>query len=280
MATPTQNVGARSGAAASDLYNQQRSATAQTIADILAQGDALKGELGAVPGTRGGGYYVGGTPGYTVDNRGAVNGSYNTIRDDVGNVFGQAVASINAQAPQILADATGRQNFITGLLDDQINRAKAASAQQLGDQQSAAARMGLAVTPQMQRANSSAAAIGNYRSATGNAQRDYFGALGKFAVDRNGRQAGAFQYANEQQQQKIEQARQAALAKAVYWVPGSKGKFVRTGGTPGQKADKKTIAAITKEQKAITGAVKKDEAQRAKDPTIRQNAIQANRRLT
>lgn len=280
MATPTQVPGARSGAAASDLYNQQRATTAQTIAGILAEGDALKGQLGGSAGSGGGGYYVGGSPGYTVDNRGAVNGNYDTIRGDVANVFSQAIGAINAQAPQIAADAANRQNMVASLLSAQNSAAVQAGAKQLADQQSAAARMGLAVTPQMQRANSSAAALGQYRGAGAGAQKDYFGAMGGFATSRNKSQAGAFEYANSEQQKKIEAARQAALAKAVYFVPGSKGKFVRTGGSGSQKADKKTIAAITKEQKAITSAQSKDEAQRLKDPTIRQNAIQANRRLT
>lgn len=281
MATPTQVPGARSGAAASDLYNAQRATTAQTIAGILAEGDALKGNLTAGLGSPATGYYTGGSPGYTVDNRGAVNGSYNTIRDDVQNVFGQAVGAINAQEPQIQADAAGRQNMVAALLSAQNAAAQQAGAQQLADQQSAAARMGLAVTPQMQRSNASSAALGQYRGAGAGAQKDYFGAMGGFATSRNKSQAGAFAYANGEQQKKIEQARQAALAKAVYFVPGSKGKFVRTGGgSAATKADKKTIAAITKEQKAITSAQSKDEAQRLKDPSIRQNAIQANRRLT
>lgn len=277
MATPTQNVGARSGTAASDLYNQQRSATAQTIADILAQGDALKGDLTS---GLGGGYYVGGSPGYSVDNRGAVNSSYNTIRSDVGNVFGQAVAAVNAQAPQIQADTANRQNMIAALLASQNQAAQQAGAQQLSDQQSAAARMGLAVTPQTSRANASAAALGAYRGAGAGLQKDYFGSLGKFALDRNSAAASAFSHANDEQQQKIEQARQAALAKAVYFVSGSKGRYVRNSSSAQGKADKKTISAITREQKAITSSQKKDSAQRAKDASIRQNAVQANRRLT
>ena len=277
MATPTQNVGARSGTAASDLYNQQRSATAQTIADILAQGDALKGGLTS---SAGGGYYTGGSPGYTVDNRGAVNASYNTIRGDVGNVFGQAVAAVNAQNPQIQADAANRQNMISALLASQNQAASAAGAQQLSDQQLAAQRMGLAVTPQTSRANATANVLAAYRGAGAGLQKNYFGALGKFALDRNQAAAGAFSYANDEQQKKIEQARQAALAKAFYFVPGSRGRYVKNSSTAQGKADKKTISAITKEQKAITSAQNKDTAQRAKDASIRQNAVQANRRLT
>jgi hypothetical protein len=270
---------AQSTQQASNLYNAQQSATAQTIADILAQGDALKGDAAGriAGGTQG--FYSGGTPGYTVDNRGAVNGQYNTIRDDVTNVFDQAVGAIKGQAPQINTDFQNKINLIAQIAAQQNAAASQQSAQQLSDQQSAAARMGIDAAPQTGRASNIAGALGLARNAGADAQKGYFGAMKGFALSRNTSQADAFGYANSQQQQKIEAARQAALAKAVYWVPGSRGKFTATYGSADKKADRSLISGITKTQKAITASSKSEAAQRAKDPTIRQSAVQANRRL-
>lgn len=265
---------------AQNLYNAQQKQTSQTIADIIAQGDALKGEASARLGGGTQGYYSGGTPGYYVDNSGAVNGQYNTIRDDVSNVFAQAVAAIQAQAPFIQSQAAGRGDALMGLAQRQGTDASAASAQQLSDQQLAAQRMGIDAAPQTSRAGNIAAALSQYRNQGAGAQKQYFSAIGQTALGRNDAQAAAFAHTNEEQQKQIEAARQAALAKASYWVPGSRGKFVSTYGSADKKSDKKLISSITKEQKAITKAQQSDAAQRAKDPSIRQSAVQANRRLT
>jgi hypothetical protein len=265
---------------AANLYNDQLSTTAQTIADILAQGDALKGEAqGRIAGGTQG-YYTGGTPGYMVDNRGAVNGQYNGLRDDVANLFGQAISQITAREPQIRNDAQGRIDLINNLVGDQNRAAQGAAAQQLSDQQRAAAAMGIDAAPQTARAPGTAAALTNYRNAGAAAQKNYFGAIRDVAVGRNQAQADAFGYTRDQRQQAIEAARQQALAKAVYWVPGSRGKFVATYGSADKKADRSLISQISKEQKAITKSAADEAKQRAKDPSIRQSAIQANRRLT
>ena len=115
-------VSQRSTADASALANAQQQATADTIAAILAQGDALKGELNGRIAGGSQGYYEGGSPGYWVDNSGAVNSQYNGIRDDTNNVYGQAIAAILAQNPAIqaagsLRDATIRDT--TAVMNDQ-----------------------------------------------------------------------------------------------------------------------------------------------------------------
>ncbi len=271
-----QTPGSMSSSSASDLYNAQRATTGQTIADILAQGDALKGSLGA------GGYssiYSGGTPGHYVDNTGAVNAQYNGIRDDTGHLYDMATQQILAQAPQIQSDAGARINLLTSLGAQGNASAAGRAIQQQGDQSNWITALGLNATPQMQRATGIANALQNSRDAFSKLNSDYFGALRDVALSRNQAQAGAFTDANKQQQAKIEAARQAALAKAIYYVGGSRGHLVSSASSQ-KAADKKLASSITKEQKAITSAQKKDDAQRAKDPTIRQQAIQANRRLT
>lgn len=265
---------------ASNLYNDQQKATAQTIADILAQGDALKGDAqGRISGGSQG-YYTGGTSGGYVDNRPQVNQQYDVIRGDVANLFGQAVGAIQAQAPQIQQDAQGRLNLIGSALYSQGEAARQQQINQQGDQVLAAQRLGIAADPQMQRSNSTAAALTNYRNGGADAQKGYFTALRGTALGRNQAQADAFAHAGDEQAQAIERARQQALADAYYWVGGSRGRYVSTYGSADKKADRSLISAITKEQKSIASDQKKEAAQRAKDPSIRQSAVQANRRLT
>lgn len=272
--------GARSGTAASDLYGAQQAATANTIAQILAQGDALKGSLGGGGGGGGGGTYVGGTPGYYWDNSKAVNGQYNVIRDDVSNLFGQAVGLIRGQAPAIQNDAAARVAEINGLVASENTAAGARGQSQVGDQRAAATAMGIDAAPQTARAAGIAQALGNYRNTFGSANAKYFNTRKDVALARNESTAGGFKYANDQEQKAIQAARVKALSTAKKWVPGSRGHKV--GGSSGSsaKADKKLITAINKQQKLLVTARDQELAQRAKDPEIRKSAVQANRRLT
>lgn len=273
--------GARSGTAASDLYGAQQAATANTIAQILAQGDALKGSLGGGGGGGGGGTYVGGTPGYYWDNSKAVNGQYNVIRDDVSNLFGQAIGLVRGQAPAIQNDAAARVAEINGLVAGENAAASARGQSQIGAQQSAAAAMGIDAAPQTARAQGIAQALGNYRNTFGDVNAKYFNTRKDVALARNESTAGGFQYANDQEQNAIQAARVKALATAKKWVPGSRGHRVGGGGGGGSaKADKKLITAINKQQKLLVTARDQEIAQRAKDPEIRKSAVQANRRLT
>lgn len=270
-----------STAEAAKLYGQQRGATNSMIDDLLAEGDALKADAqGRIAGGSQG-YYAGGTPGYYVDNTAAVNQQANLVRDQVANLFAQAIASINAQEPQIQRDAAGRQQTMNKLLVQQSAAASAAGAKQVADQQRAAEAMGLGgvAAPQTARTNDTANALNHNRRDQLGLQGNYFKTMGDFAVGRNRAQAGAFKYSNDEQQKEIEKARQQALANAVYWVPGSRGKYVSTYGSAGKKADRSLISGITKEQKAVTKARNADTKARSSDPSIRQGAIQANRRL-
>lgn len=267
--------GARSGTAASDLYNAQQRGTANTIAQILAQGDALKGSVG---GGGGGGGYVGGSPGYYWDNSGAVNAQYNVIRDDVSNLFGQAMGLVRGQAPAIQNDAAARVADINGLIAGQGAAASQRAQSQVGDQQSAAAAMGIDAAPQTARAAGIAQALGNYRTTFGDANTKYFNTRKDVALARNEATAGGFQFANDQEQNAIQAARVKALSTAKKWVPGSRGHKV--GGGSSKAADKKLVTAINKQQKLLVTARDQELAQRAKDPEIRKSAVQANRRLT
>jgi hypothetical protein len=265
---------------AASLYDAQRNATHQTIADILAAGDDLRAELST--GSKGSstGYYEGGSPGYYWDNSPAVNAQYDVIRNDTANLYGQATGLINGQAAGIGQGYDKKINDLTGILGPEGTAANQAAQQQIGDQQRAAAAMGISAAPQTARAQGTANLIRDNRNAFGLLNMNFLNAKRGIDLSRNASQAAAFTNANTQHQAAIQAARIKALASAKVWVPGSKGRYVQTSYTPGVKADKKTAAAIAKEQKALATSTAKEDAQRNKDSSLRQSAIQANRRLT
>jgi hypothetical protein len=260
---------------ASDLYNRQQAATGQMIADLLAQGDALKA------GAQGGhsSVYEGGSPGYYWDNSPAVNAQYDTIKNDVNNLFGQATGIIRGQAAGIQQGTDSRVADLSKIISAAGVAAGQRGTQNIADQNNAAAAMGISAAPQNARAGGLANAIGSYRGSFGALNNNFTKDVGKIALQRNEAQAGAFDYANQQQQNQIQAARARALADAQIWVPGSRGRLV-SSGSKANAADRKLVSAINKEQKAIRSAQSKDAAQRAKDPSIRSSAVQANRRLT
>lgn len=266
---------------ASDLANDQQAATAQTIAGLLAAGDALKGDAQGRVNGGSQGYYTGGSGGYMVDNSPQVNAQANQIAAEIANIYGQAQDQIKAQAGGIVSAGNAR---VTQQRDDVNNSAYTqmlAGRQQVSDQQNALGSFGLSGIGGTSTGRATAAqnALGGYRDAFGKLNGDYFGNQVGFDLSRNASQADAFRNANVEQQKAIEAARQAALANATYWVPGSKGRYVSTYGSAGKKSDRSLISAIGKEQKAITSAAAAEAKQRSKDPRIRQGQVQANRRL-
>lgn len=260
---------------ASDLYNRQQAATAQTIADLLAQGDALKaGATGPYSSV-----YEGGSPGYYWDNSGAVNSQYNTIAGDVGNVFGQAVGLVRGQAPAIQKATDARVADMSKIIGGAAQAAGQRGIGQIADQKNAAAAMGIDAAPQTARAGNLAQALNLNQDLFGRVNNNYQKTMGQYALQRNEAQAGAFAHANDEQQKAIQAARAEALANAKVWVPGSRGRLVSSASSQ-KKADKQLTSAVNKQEKAIVSAQKKDAAQRAKDASIRSSAVQANRRLT
>ena len=185
--------------------------------------------------------YVGGTPGYTVDNTPQVNAQYNGMRDDANNVYDQAAAAIglaNKNIPQAYTQAASQEAA------NRAARSKALQSMVLGDRDNEAdwaARMGFS-----RDVGTSQAATGRTtdllrtllanNSALAGAGNAYYNSTKNTAVARGQAAVNASNFARDQLEKQIEAARQAALAKAIYYVAGSKGKKVKTGGYTAKQA--------------------------------------------
>lgn len=185
--------------------------------------------------------YEGGSPGYMVDNRGAVNAQYNGTRDDANNVYDQAAAAIGRSNANIGGD------YDAAAAQDAANRqARTAALQQLvagqqGDESDWAARMGFAPSVgnsagATARSNDLLKTLGLNQQNLTSANQGYFGTTKGNALARGQAQVDASNWARKQLQDEIEQARQKALANAVYYVAGSRGRKVSTGGYTAKQA--------------------------------------------
>lgn len=146
--------------------------------------------------------------------RAAAQAAYNQGSANDANVFGQAVANVNAQAPVIGAGYdTAAQQIEQNATNRATSDATAAQSQN-ANMAAEAARLGLNFVPTTGGlAASTAGAIGNQYKTNADAWNGLLQSQKQTALSGNTRTANAFQYSGTQAQAALGQLLQSALSK-------------------------------------------------------------------
>lgn len=259
------------------MANIQGNINANNAAIAQIQKQVLQGISGGyqqayIPGTPG----SAGSPGYAVDNSPAINAQYNQIVGDTQNVYGQAIADVNARNPVISAQTNADKAAQNAVAQNSMAEAQNTQNSQAADVAAFMQKLGLSPTAnpaQTQRTTAVQSLLGKNARGNNDAWANFLGKTGDNAELRNSLAASSFQGQLGDRTAQINAARAKALANAITYVGGS-------GGTRGTKAQKTGLSpsqqeAVDKYKISILGSANSRAAAAQKAKTANPKAKSA-----